>query len=650
MTEPSAYQRHLADLIARGTALAEPLVEHTQRALGASGSDQALAHDRQSLFQVAQVVQRHRGAWTERLAHCLATELQVCLQPLPPATPQAPPGTPISLDELTLVDEAQAELTIEIARTVQLIELTAEWELRQWQALAMALAGHTRLGEVPVPGLAVAVARALSGAMSALPLPPTQHHLLLRVAGCELARLVQDWLAHTAQALRQQGHRPLPYRAPPAARQVPASDVNVTEPGALRPVLARVPVTDLVERLCTHLANDDALPPGLQSLLHSLQPALVKLATHDPLLLHGDQHPAWRLVNELVSQGCGYANTDPAALKAMTAYMQPRLAALAQQTKPDRLAFEQALRDADHFITRHGQRDITHSQPALDALAIADRRLALCPLLRQQVEQQLKGVRISTRVAQFLMGPWVDVITHAMAHDREDGEQALAMLSTVDDLLQSLSRPRTLAEREALRQLLPDLIPRLQHGMRLIALPEAACQALLDELMATHSRYLRATPRAVTGQRELSPEELVQRMREEMSAESQVSSILSQTAADRPVDTDVGNLSTVPMRYDGEALGPGAPLAPAQAQAWLDALTTGQWCKLCLGGQWATVHLLWISPERRFFMFSGQSAPRLHPMDCLALQRLRMAGLATHLQERSAMQKAVDSVLQDLGD
>ena len=47
-------------------------------------------------------------------------------------------------------------------------------------------------------------------------------------------------------------------------------------------------------------------------------------------------------------------------------------------------------------------------------------------------------------------------------------------------------------------------------------------------------------------------------------------------------------------------------------------------------------------------MFSSDHAGRMHSLTRRALERLRAEGLATSLEDRNLMQRAVDSLLQDL--
>jgi hypothetical protein len=114
---------------------------------------------------------------------------------------------------------------------------------------------------------------------------------------------------------------------------------------------------------------------------------------------------------------------------------------------------------------------------------------------------------------------------------------------------------------------------------------------------------------------------------------------------ERPTDTNLGSLPTVPMGF-GENADDAAILA--RRRQWADALVAGTWCKLFMRGQWTTARLLWISDNRQFYVFGSDLASRLHAMSRRALERLRAEGLATSLQDRSLMQRAIDSMVQEL--
>lgn len=687
MAGPSPYHQHIDQLLGRSPELAAQLVARTQDALRAASPDLALAQDRSLLFQVAEALQSHRAALVEALGTHIRNEVHSSIKPANHGTDRP---LDIKLEQLTLVDEAQAEQDIEISRTVQLIDLTAEWEWREFQAFSATLQGNTTLKGLPDNPFRPAVfARALSrAAHDALPLAAKERQMLLRVSGRELAELLKSFYAQACADWRQQGFKPLAYKAvkQPPSRPHP-SGPDITQPGALQSLLDKLPasmqqgghptprtpvpaipgqpltfqalhdateaqapstaqprtytqdqVMNLLTRLFTQMHADQGVQPAIRQMIGQLQPAVMRVAGQDPLLLQSDQHPAWRLINQLASYASGYTEPDHVGLTDFLAFIQPRIQTLVPPPGPTLAQLEKTLLDIQQFIEQQSQTQLQTAPQAVAQLQEADLRLSLRPILLQQVEQQTTGIKIKPSIRDFLLGPWVDVLCQAMATGSPEDDEAQAMMATVDDLIHSLQRPRTLEAREALRQALPDLIKRLQHGMARIEMPQAEQDAVLKDLMGIHGHHLLATPKPAKPPAEPSAQELVAQMRAEMAAAPPSP---DQRRHPKAVDTHIGSLPTVPMMYGDEA---GAP-SPTN---WTDSLHKGMWCKLFMQGQWTTARLLWTSTNHQFYMFTSDKAGRMHSMTRRALERLRAEGLATSLEDRSLMQRAVDSVLQDL--
>lgn len=243
MAGPSPYHQHIDQLLGRSPELAAQLVARTQDALRAASPDLALAQDRSLLFQVAEALQSHRAALVEALGTHIRNEVHSSIKPANHGTDRP---LDIKLEQLTLVDEAQAEQDIEISRTVQLIDLTAEWEWREFQAFSATLQGNTTLKGLPDNPFRPAVfARALSrAAHDALPLAAKERQMLLRVSGRELAELLKSFYAQACADWRQQGFKPLAYKAvkQPPSRPHP-SGPDITQPGALQSLLDKLPAS-----------------------------------------------------------------------------------------------------------------------------------------------------------------------------------------------------------------------------------------------------------------------------------------------------------------------------------------------------------------------------------------------------------------------
>lgn len=676
MADNPYYRKHLQDTLGQCPLLAAQWVDKTMATLRSSSPELTLATDRNLLFQVQETLLTQRRKLEDRLVFHIQAEVESSQA----STPSPTRIDQIRLDQLTLVDESEAEREIEISRTVQLIDLEAEWELREMQAYAATLQGETRLRADANVFRPAVFAKALSLATSDIDLAPGARNLLLRIGGRVFASLLKAFYAETCARLKSQGLAPLAYQAVTQPKPPKASDVNVTQPGALQNLLNRIPARQLMDqpmpasmvsatldhamhnlqqqrmptqpavdvqalallsRLFEQMSKDQAVQPDVKRVIDRLQPSVLKVAMKDPRILRSHQHPAWRLINEVASHANGYAaDEQQVSLSAFMRFLEPLVRQLVEHPKPQAAQFEDALQKVQTYIEQQSQQELQPTRQAVAELEMADQRHALRPILKQQIAHQLAATKVSERVKDFLGGAWVDVLAHTMATQGEDSPEAQDMLSTVDDLLLSLQRPESQADRDTLRKLLPSLIERLQRGMALINLPQGQRDAILDELMIIHSRYLRSTGRV---RPEPTPEELVRQMQEEMEPDDEP---FEYALRRQVLDTNVGSLPTVPLSFGDDAQN--QQTADTAAAEWIDSLQKGSWCKLLLQGKWTSAHLLWFSANRQFFMFSSDHAGRMHSLTRRALERLRSEGLATSLEERNVMQRAVDSLLQDL--
>lgn len=674
------FQDHVQDQLGQAPELAHRIVARTLTALRDSSADLSLAQDRNLLFGVAEAVQARRTDFESALSLHIQSEIR--------ATQGEGNGArklhELTIDQLTLVDESQAEQDIEISRTVQLIDLVAEWEIRDLQACTSALQGDTTPHPHTNPLRPAVFARALGAATRALPLSAGERNMLLRVAGRVLADCLREHYREVSQALKSQGCAPLPFKSVTHPRRSPApSAVIVTLPGALENLLDRLPlppqapvapvvsggaltfgalsrkldeindpqgrlarrspeqVSRLLSALFQQMQTDTEVPPPVRELIGQLEPVLQRTARQDSWVLRSDQHPAWRLINQMAAYAAGYGDSDTDALAGFLAFMQPRIARMAPEPGPSSVEIESTLQEMQAFIASQSQAAIEQAPQAVAHLREEDQRLTLRPLLQQQVANQVELVKLPQVIKDFLCGPWVEVLTHTMAASSPEDEEAHAMLSVVDDLMQSLQRPESLEAREALRRQLPDLSNRLQRGMARINMPGAEQETLLEALMRMHTRVLMATPKPTKREPE--------RTGFESSTLANLDALLDDLpfmqGEERPADTNLGTLPTVPMALGDHAND--AAIA-ARRQQWADALAPGTWCKLFMQGQWTTARLLWVSENRQFYMFASDLPGGLHSMTRRALERLRAEGLATSLEDRSLMQRAVDSMVQEL--
>lgn len=664
MHDASLVKKHLDAMLAAAPIVARQVIDATVLRLRDSGAAMALAQDRQQLFELLEALQLQHLVLIQVFAQHIKNEIEAAQSPHKAVRSAGP----LRLEDLTLMDEDQAEKDIEISRTIQLIDLKAEWELRELQALTATLVGETALRLEANPCRPAVYAKALSQAAHDLKVSKPSRGLFLRTAGFALADVLRDAYGDANRRLKAWGIQPLEFRSAPVGRTGVAPEVDLTQPDALITLRNRLPkadvpasslaalavnpaqqqTVDLLSRLFGQILADPRLESAVKDVLARLQTSVVRVALSDPTLLSSHQHPTWTLINQIAAHASDHAEVSDAHGSAFMAFVEPLIERLAGDEAPDARLYESALSDVQAFIDRETEDQLQQSQAAVKALAEAEQRQTLLPLLRQQVMHQLQSAELSETLRRFLMGPWVEVLAHAMVSSGDDKAEMQELVGTVDELLWSLERPASELDRDEVRQRLPALIGRLRRGMALINLPQAERDSVLDDLMQTHTRRLRAARAAPpTSQAQSSPQDtpqaLVQQMRDEVLDHHE-------TAADTwAQDTSVGSLPTVPMDL-GDGSADEDRRAKAAAQRWMQTLVKGVRCKLFLQGQWVTAHLLWRSDNGEFFMFTSALAGGMHSMTRRALERLRIEGLATTFVEHSLLQRAADSVLQDLDD
>ncbi len=716
---PVTRQAHVEHMLAQAPAWAASLWTRTHESLRAASADLALAHDRQLLYQVTEALQAHRhrleGAFAEHLSANVQGQNTASTRPAPK-----------DISELSLVDESQAEREIEVSRTVQWIDLEADWELREMQAFAAMLPGAPGpldgRDKQPHPLRPASFARALSDSVNGLGLAEVDRQMLLRLSGKALAGVLKQAYAAECQRLRDAGMAPKSFKAPSHGR-LPDSkqpQVDATQPGMLsellrerpelsRPADAPAPAstppahggfnlnldTDtmmrtlqrnlppggaaaqggpaperhldgsqaaaLVGRMWMAMARDAAMQAPVRALIGHLQDAALDLARRQPQVIDDPRHPMWRLLNHIAEVASGYARDDDAELQAFLTHMGPKVARVARQRPPHAADFADTQQQSEAYLEEQGRQQLQAAPQTVhqrvNALRSDDRRQALRPLLSQQIEQQMstllgpllkeriktgadgapvrKRSRLPASIPAFLTGTWVDVLAQAMSEDHPDADSRMqSLLSTTEELLHSLQPPASLDAQQALREQLPALVARVQDALGQNHVPEAAQTAALDALMVVHTQYLRLPPRPMS--------------RDDGSA-TDAASPDSPAPHERPwvherpwgVDTNIGMLPTVPMALMQEGqVGPGP--------GWLDTLQAGAWMKLQLREQWCTSRVLWISDHRAYLVVQDRHSGQLHSLTRGALGKLHEAGLATGLQERSLMQRTVDSLLQPL--
>ena len=721
MSTAPPFHRFVEDELALAPALVARVLAGTMQLLGESKDGALIPGDRTHHSEIVKALQRDAGLYEKTFVESLTKRVRDEIdgqRDSPLAESNAAQG------DLELMDESRVEVDIEISRAMQLIDSTAEWELRELQTFTSTLTGQRHVNADSNPFRPLIYASALWDATCAVVNSPTQRAIVLRTSAGVVAGLLKNAWAAASTRLETQGVQPGAYRtvvlpsgasfgrfaAPEPSRtgtmsallssmpgasfdpsgnrgDAPADDPAVAARGVrsdgtsrrspeleqallrLDELLRHLPaetslsgrgtpnsgrveqhraalvasasepidrqVIELVTRLFESLLADSQLPNAFRPAFARMQIAVLRVVLAENAVLDSYEHPVWRLLDRIGEVSLGYSRLEDPRLSAFLAFSSAVAEEMAGSTAPDTLLFRRGLNRIDVFLSEQLQGQVRAAQASVDALQLAERREILQQHLAQRLTDQMVAVRTSPTIRRFVTGTWARVIAEDMLRHGEQSEPTMSDLKAVDDLLWSLKIPDHPQSRQRLLQLLPGLLQRLRVGMELVALTVAEQQSVLNELMTIHTEALRPGTR---GSGALTPEEIVQRMRDEVLPEAPAARSFSDSVI------DLSSMETVPAEHLPSS-GDKVDDDPARR---VEAMRAGDRQRIFLQGRWSRVQLLWRSDRSLFFLFAGESPTRTHSITRRALERLSSAGLVQPIESKPLVQRAVDRMMHEL--
>lgn len=482
------------------------------------------------------VLQQYRGelvtAALARLRSAAQTEGSPASGPLKPGTSLL--GSRGRGNELSLIDEDDVAVDIEIARCTEAVKLKAEVDLRTLQTYTSALVGDANVSRDTNPFRPDRFVRALWDGVQVLPLSRPVMAAFLHQAAAPLAVALQRTYQTAWQRLADQGVTPAAHRTIVAggamggwgntsARYRPPDDLPVQRALAPSPATfsptASAPsraaaglwldqgfqaargsaapglpaatdpqLIDLLNRLFETIHQHFDLAPDTVALLQRLQPTALRMALRDPSLLDTYEHPLWRFMDQLVYD-----------LQTSVPSQRPRLVGLARNL-------------VDH-LSSGDAREQQGFAWALDRLLAAQRHAltqaisAAAPAIAR-LQRRLRADAPATTSTMPLDIGSLDTVPAELMTEPAAARPAAAVLGPDGLLAGTLLRAYLQGEWRTLQALWQDdwqELALLQEaaGERLWALRQAALARLLAEGLAqplrVRSLVRRAADRVLRG-------------------------------------------------------------------------------------------------------------------------------------------------------
>lgn len=569
---------------------------------------------------------------------------------------------------LSLMDENSVQEGIEVGRIGRQIDHAAEGTLRELRSLCMNLPGRPlHEPDMAYPLLPNLIGEALSqslsdlGCDSELRVPVLQ--TAVQILPSEVLRLYEKHL----QWLRDAGVSPKApklrmrsptepggaayigidrlFSAPPAAPPSLPPSVTDLQASAQHAGLTPALATKL-SQLTRILARQSRAGAEMDGVWKRLRARVERLGPDELASLESPHHPFWRLLDRLAALSMVQSPNDP-DMRDLAARMGPMLA---QLEKPEPLSQDTVDSALAELNTVPGEIGGTRPMEFETALDLEARRQEIEPAVKSQLVEQLRGLAVPDALRQFLMGPWVQVLTRSLAKNGPDARESMIYMNLVAELLNAVASQRKGHGLSPLAQ--QALLDSARHGMVTAGLPVHMVDGYLKDLTAVILGMTLGMQDSASSAPSLLGE---------LGGES----IPSQAAWQRPTKDAVvvpsspslahgdewqdlmggdewqghAELTTVPMALMGDAED-----AAKLRDAWLSTLRVGDICRLMMQGRWQTALLTWQSDNGNFFMFKTRHSTGTQTVTRKVLGRLRSEGLATHIEPGQLLAKALEAM------
>lgn len=424
---------------------------------------------------------------------------------------------------------------------------------------------------------------------------------------------------------------------------------------------------EVVQLMLDNLARDPRLLEPVQTLVRSLEPALLRLALVDPRFFSDKLHPARELLLQITQRSLAFNHLQSKGLTEFLAEVHAELDPLARMHIEDAEPFQQALDRLNAVWAQAQQKQEAAQAKVVAILQHAEARNLLAEKIACKVESHPDAAMVPAVVVDFLCGPWAQVVAHARITQGAGSKAATKFEALISALLWSVHPELTRNNMAKLTRLVPMLLATLRAGLDTIEFPVTKTSAFLEALMGLHQRAFRAevsstaaegvavaqvplpqAPVLTHGQAGIGRHALEDGDPWIAPQEAQASNFMD------CLDIPPAPVPATPQAVD-DLLAPTAAteLVPLGGEV-LDNLALGSWIELKAEGQWVRTQLTWASPHGTLFLFTNgfgatQSMTRRSRDKLCAAGHLRLVSAkavvegALNAVAQTAMRNSVDT-------
>ncbi len=249
-------------------------------------------------------------------------------------------------------------------------------------------------------------------------------------------------------------------------------------------------LVDIVAMMFDFIFDDRNLPDSMKALIGRLQIPFVKVAMVDPQFFSRRFHPARRLLNALAEAGIGWQEKHEDA-ETLFRKAEEIVHRILNDFTDDVQIFNELLAELEQFLRDQDEHAEAVAEEETGFIESRENLRAARHTAQQHVQQRLDAEEIPHALRAFFEQYWKEFLALAYSQAGDEGEDWQWGLSTMDDLIWSVTPKKSSDDRSELLKMLPGLIKRLHKGMEMASVPQEEREKLTTELAGYHAAAVR---------------------------------------------------------------------------------------------------------------------------------------------------------------
>jgi Protein of unknown function (DUF1631) len=398
-------------------------------------------------------------------------------------------------------------------------------------------------------------------------------------------------------------------------------------------------VIDVVGSLFDQILSDPRVPPHMARQIARLQLPVLRVAMRDSTFFSSRRHPVRRFVNRIASLACAFEDFEDGPGREFVARVRELVQEIVDGDFDQIDLYEHKLLELEAFIARQTHVEVEKTG-AVSTLESKESELRVQQRYMQQLRAALAPLSLPAYLSEFLAQIWSQALVLAVSRDGAGSDRVKRYKRAARDLVMSVQPKGSPALRKKFLMQLPPLMKDLYEGMKFIGWAEAAQKEFFGKLLPAHAESLKGQPLSeldhnmlvkqlesafnlpVPGAESVSPADPLPVLEDAVDMEvrftpeeAQAVGLVVESAIDwsGDVDIDVGADSEppidptepLPLGLDVNLdLSDTEPDEPTRGAALIDHINLGFAYQMHLKDEWQKVRLTYMSPGRRFFVFT----------------------------------------------